>query len=64
MLLFGNPLENIGYTAGPAGVMVGGRWLPRADLDARFTVMDGKRSNIHPVLYENIKKSREATWRH
>jgi imidazolonepropionase-like amidohydrolase len=29
VLLPGNPLEDIRYTAQPVGVMVGGRWLPR-----------------------------------
>jgi hypothetical protein len=33
VLLAGNPLRDIRYTAGPAGVMVGGRWLARADLE-------------------------------
>lgn len=36
VLLDGNPLRDIRYTAGPAGVMVGGRWLSRAALDAGF----------------------------
>jgi imidazolonepropionase-like amidohydrolase len=36
MLLHGNPLENIGNTKRPAGVMVGGRWLAREELDRRL----------------------------
>jgi imidazolonepropionase-like amidohydrolase len=36
VLLDGNPLADIGNTARIAGVMVGGRWLPRAELDTRL----------------------------
>jgi hypothetical protein len=32
VLLAGNPLRDIRYTAGPAGVMIGGRWLSEAEL--------------------------------
>jgi cytosine/adenosine deaminase-related metal-dependent hydrolase len=34
VLLDGNPLRDIGRVAGPAGVMVGGRWHARAELEA------------------------------
>ena len=34
VLLNANPLENIANTSRIAGVVVGGRWLPRAELDA------------------------------
>lgn len=33
VLLAGNPLEDVRHTARPAGVMLGGRWLSRAELD-------------------------------
>ena len=36
VLLDGNPLADIGHTSRIAGVMVGGRWLPRAELDTRL----------------------------
>ena len=32
ILLDGNPLKDIGNTAGLAGVMIRGRWLPRSEL--------------------------------
>jgi hypothetical protein len=34
MLVAGNPLEDVGALARPEGVMVRGRWLDRAALDA------------------------------
>jgi hypothetical protein len=36
VLLKGNPLVHIQYTAALAGVMVGGRWLPRAALEQQI----------------------------
>ncbi len=36
VLLAHNPLTDIMHVAGPAGVMVGGRWLPRAVLEAKI----------------------------
>jgi imidazolonepropionase-like amidohydrolase len=36
VLLDGNPLQEIGNTAKIAGVMVGGRWLPKSDIDKRL----------------------------
>jgi hypothetical protein len=39
VLLNGNPLENIRYTAQRAGVMLGGRWLSREDIDRRLATM-------------------------
>jgi imidazolonepropionase-like amidohydrolase len=35
VLLTGNPLRDIRYTAQPAGVVIGGRWLSRAELARR-----------------------------
>jgi imidazolonepropionase-like amidohydrolase len=35
VLLAGNPLQDIRAAAVPSGVMVGGRWFTRAELDAR-----------------------------
>jgi adenine deaminase len=39
VLLQQNPLEDIRHTRQPAGVMVGGRWLPRAELDRRLAAI-------------------------
>jgi imidazolonepropionase-like amidohydrolase len=36
VLLQGNPLQDIRNSSRIAGVMVGGRWLPKADIDARL----------------------------
>jgi imidazolonepropionase-like amidohydrolase len=37
VLLEANPLEDIANTARIAGVMIGGRWLPRHEIDRRLT---------------------------
>lgn len=39
ILLNGNPLADIQNTVRPAGVMIGGRWLPREELDRRIADM-------------------------
>jgi imidazolonepropionase-like amidohydrolase len=39
VLLTGNPLQDVHYTAQPAGVMLGGRWLPRAEIDRRVALL-------------------------
>lgn len=39
VLLTGNPLRDVRYTAQPAGVMLGGRWLSRAEIDRRLATM-------------------------
>ncbi len=39
ILLRGNPLKDIRNTASPSGVMLGGRWLDRAALDARLELL-------------------------
>jgi imidazolonepropionase-like amidohydrolase len=36
VLLSGNPLEDINHARALVGTMLGGRWLPREDLDARL----------------------------
>jgi imidazolonepropionase-like amidohydrolase len=36
VLLNGSPLENIQNTRRPAGVMIGGRWVAREQLDRRL----------------------------
>jgi imidazolonepropionase-like amidohydrolase len=36
VLLQGNPLQDIGNTSRIAGVMIGGRWLARAEIDRRL----------------------------
>ncbi len=61
VLLDGNPLKDIRYTAGPAGVMVGGHWLPRALLDARLdSILAGKEGDE----WENVRRLRRAAARH
>jgi imidazolonepropionase-like amidohydrolase len=37
VLLDGNPLQDISHTAKIAGVMIGGRWLPKAEIDKRLS---------------------------
>ena len=39
VLLDANPLENIANTTRIAGVMVRGRWIPRAEIDQRLAQM-------------------------
>lgn len=41
LLLDANPLVDIGNTTKIAGVMLNGRWLSRAELDAKLTVLVG-----------------------
>jgi imidazolonepropionase-like amidohydrolase len=36
VLLDGNPLQDISQTSRIAGVMIGGRWLPKHEIDARL----------------------------
>jgi hypothetical protein len=36
VLLDANPLQQISNTSRIAGVMLGGRWLPRAEIDRRL----------------------------
>ncbi len=39
VLLDANPLENIANTTRIAGVMIGGRWIPRTEIDTRLSSM-------------------------
>ena len=39
VLLDANPLENIANTARIAGVMIGGRWIPKTEIDKRLAEM-------------------------
>jgi imidazolonepropionase-like amidohydrolase len=41
VLLTGNPLQDIRHAAHPAGVMLGGRWLSRAELDQLLVLLEG-----------------------
>ena len=36
VLLTGNPLEDIANVRDPAGVMVGGRWIPASEIEDRL----------------------------
>lgn len=42
LLVDGNPLADIGVLARPAGVMVRGRWLSRAELDAGLAAIEDR----------------------
>jgi hypothetical protein len=68
VLLTGNPLQDVRYTAQPAGVMLGGRWLPRAEIDRRLTTFTLPAANFngdvsigpiegywHNVLHEKLE---------
>ena len=60
VLLFGNPLADIGVAAGPAGVMVGGRWLARTALDAR---LDSLEAGSALATRFKLSKMRQEVWR-
>jgi adenine deaminase len=49
VLLDGNPLQDLRYTAVPAGVMAGGRWFPRVEVDSALHAM---MRDDHPVVIE------------
>lgn len=56
VLLDGNPLRDIRYTAGPTGVMVGGRWLSRTVLETGLdSILVGNGSNA-----DNMRRLRHA----
>lgn len=40
ILLDANPLTDVGNLARKAGVMLGGRWLPRAEIDRRLALLE------------------------
>jgi imidazolonepropionase-like amidohydrolase len=44
VLLDGNPLENIANTTRIAGVMIGGRWIPKAEIDRRLAALSTRYS--------------------
>jgi hypothetical protein len=37
VLLSGNPLQDLGALARPAGVMVNGTWLPQPEIEQRLS---------------------------
>jgi imidazolonepropionase-like amidohydrolase len=41
VLVNGNPLADIRHTMQVAGVLLGGRWLPRAELETRLAALEG-----------------------
>jgi imidazolonepropionase-like amidohydrolase len=43
VLVNGNPLQDIKHTAQPAGVMLGGRWLARDELDRRVAEIEASK---------------------
>jgi imidazolonepropionase-like amidohydrolase len=45
ILLEANPLSDIRNTTRRAGVMLGGKWLPRAAIDARLDDIAGSVAN-------------------
>ena len=40
VLLDGNPLQDVSNTSRIAGVMIGGRWMPRSEIDRRLSSMN------------------------
>lgn len=55
VLLHGNPLDDISYTAGSSGVVVRGRWIPRVEIDAQLDRL----GQADP----NVEARRRAVWR-
>jgi hypothetical protein len=53
VLLTGNPLKDVHKTAKPAGVMIGGRWLPREEIDRRLAALKTPVSEPIPDGLEN-----------
>ncbi len=49
ILLDANPLTNIANSSRIAGVMVNGRWLSKADIDARLA--SGRMTSLHPARH-------------
>jgi imidazolonepropionase-like amidohydrolase len=43
LLLDGNPLQDVGYLAQPAGVMAGGRWFTREQLQQMLATLTSDR---------------------
>jgi hypothetical protein len=62
VLLGENPLKDIRATTSLAGVMVGGRWLPRTAIDARLDAWQ-----TYPRFYQTVPHDltvvRNALWR-
>jgi imidazolonepropionase-like amidohydrolase len=46
VLLSDNPLEDIRNTASPAGVMLGGRWLPREEFERCLAEIQAPRTGV------------------
>lgn len=70
LLLEGNPLDDIAATRGISGVMIAGRWLPRAELDRLLEVRSqqglkllrevaGRTGNADSVIAEYRRLCRE-----
>ena len=45
VLLAGDPREDLAHAAEPVGVMAGGRWWPRAELDARLEAIAARHAD-------------------
>jgi imidazolonepropionase-like amidohydrolase len=54
VVLASNPLVDVGHAAEPVGVMLGGRWLPRAELERRLQ---------QPVPERVRSRERSRDWR-
>jgi imidazolonepropionase-like amidohydrolase len=54
VLLNGNPLEDIRNTARSAGVMIGGRWLSREDIDRHLATFPADSSGERMYFYWRI----------
>lgn len=59
VMLEGNPLQDIRNTSGPAGVMVGGRWLSRVELEAGLDSLVAKQMGGRDLL-----RLRQQPWLH
>lgn len=55
VLLDGNPLQDIHYTAGPAGVMVGGRWLSRAAIEAHLDTLAASGCDLRDLQRQAVR---------
>jgi hypothetical protein len=56
VLLPGNPLGDVSHTIQPAGVMIGGRWLARADIDRRLASSPTERRSYYGGYARRIRK--------
>jgi hypothetical protein len=56
VLLQANPLADIRHTTRLAGVMIGGRWLPREELDRRFPAANPEKRTLEEYFAEERRR--------